>query len=251
MGQQRCHVLDEAWNVVSDYPEDALKNPHSGIYDVELGDLDGDGTLKLYLSYLGTVGVQSASLEGKRLWANRSIADALGIAIGGADAKGRRNLYCTNSSNSLVVLDAQGQRQGEIEVPERMLRSIVAADLRGDGQLLWCGMAAPKLGDNLAVGLSLHGGELWKYALPAGVHPQPIEPIIAGKLTREKPGQWILPGPDGSVHVVSADGKPVDKFNSGLKLQGLATVEVNAKPVLVMASDKGLEAWTVEPKNAK
>jgi hypothetical protein len=41
--QQRCHVLDDKWNVVAHYPEDAMQKPHSGISDVEIGDLNGDG----------------------------------------------------------------------------------------------------------------------------------------------------------------------------------------------------------------
>jgi outer membrane protein assembly factor BamB len=245
--QQRCHVFDEKWNVVANYPEDALKKTHSGIGDVQLGDLDGDGKLKMFVSYWGVVGVQAASLDGKRLWDNRSLSNVMSIAIGGPDEKGHRKLYCANIMGSLVVLDGQGQRQGEVKIPDRMLHRIVAADLRGDGQPLWCGMAAPALGDNLAVGLSLDGKELWNYPLPAGVWPQPIEPIILGKLTRSGPGQWILPGPDGSIHVVAADGKPWDKFNSGLALQGLATAEIGGQPVLVVSSANGLEAWKVEP----
>jgi hypothetical protein len=83
--------------------------------------------------------------------------------------------------------------------------------------------------------------------LPAGIPPRPIEPIIPSKLTRDGPGQWILPGADGSIHVLAADGKPWDKFNSGLTLQGLATVEIGGQPALVIASEKGLEAWRAEP----
>ncbi len=249
--QQRCHVLDENWKPVSDYPEDALRNPHSGISDVELGDLDGDGKLKMYVSYWGVVGVQAASLDGKRLWANRSLSNVMGLALGAPDEKGRRKLYCANGAGSLVVLDAQSERQGEVKIPERMFHWIVNADLRGDGQLQWCGMVSPTLGENSAMGLSLDGKELWNYPLPAGIQPQPIEPIIPGKLTRSGPGQWLLPGPDGSIHVVSADGQPWDKFNSGLTLQGLATVEIAGQPVLVVSSSNGLEAWKVEPTGAK
>jgi thiol-disulfide isomerase/thioredoxin len=245
--QQRCQVLDEKWNVVASYPEDALKKPHSGIGDVQLGDLDGDGKLKMFVSYWGVVGVQAVSLDGKRLWDNRSLSNVMSIAIGAPDDKGHRKLYCANIMGSLVVLDGQGQRQGEVKVPDRMLHWITGADLRGDGQPLWCALAAPKLGDNLAIGLSLDGKELWNYSLPAGVQPQPIEPIITGKLTRSGAGQWILPGPDGSIHIVSADGKPWDKFNSGLTLQGLATAEIAGQPVLVVSSGNGLEAWKVEP----
>ena len=122
---------------------------------------------------------------------------------------------------------------------------IVGADLRGDGHLEWCGMSAAKLGENLAVGFSLDGKELWNYALPAGV-PPPMDTDRPGKLSREGPGQWILPAPDGSIHVISADGKPLDKFNSGLTLQGLATAEIDGQPVLIISSADGLEAWKVE-----
>jgi thiol-disulfide isomerase/thioredoxin/outer membrane lipoprotein-sorting protein len=245
--QQRCHVLDANWKVVTSYPEDALKKPHSGIGDVQLGDLDGDGKLKMFVSYWGVVGVQGVSLEGKRLWGDRSLSNVMSMAIGTPDEKGRRKLYCANIMGSLVVLDSQGNRQGEVKIPDRMLHWIVSADLRGDGPLSWCAMAAPKLGDNLAIGLTVDGKELWNYSLPAGVQPQPIEPIITGRLTRSGAGQWILPGPDGSIHVLSADGKPWDKFNSGLTLQGLATVEIGGQLVLVVSSANGLEAWKVEP----
>jgi hypothetical protein len=254
--QQRCHVLDDNWNLVTSYPEDALKNPHSGIADVELGDLDGDGRLKLYVSYWGVVGVQAASLDGKRLWSNRILSNASSMAFTGPDSKRRCDLVCTNNTGPLVVLDAQGQRRGEIlvldaqsqrrgeiPVPNRVFFWIASADLRGNGQTLWCGRTDV---NNGAVGFSTKGEELWSYKLPHGVQQQPIEPIIAGKMTREGPGQWILPGPDGSIHFVSADGKPWDKFNYGVALCGLATVEIDGRPVLVVASPNGLEAWKVE-----
>ncbi len=246
ISQQRCHVLDDNWNVVASYPENALENPHSGMADVELGDLDGDGKLKIYIGYWGVVGVQAASLEGKRLWSNRSLAHVLGMAIGAADDKGRRNLYCTNSNGSVVVLDDQGQRQGDITIPKRMLHWIVTADLRNDKKPLWCGLAVQKIGEEVAVGFSLDGRELWHYALPPGAQTKPIEPIIVGRLSRDGPGQWILPGPDGSIHVLAADGTLVDKFNTGVALQGLATVEIDGQPVLITASEKALTAWKVE-----
>jgi thiol-disulfide isomerase/thioredoxin len=244
--QQRCHLLDENWNPILSFPEEALENPHSGIGDVQLGDLEGDGTPKLYVSYWGLVGVQAVTLEGKRIWSNRSISNVNRIAITDPDANGRRNLLCANSSGSLVALNAKGQREEEIAVPNRMIYWIVGGDLQGEGKLLWCGLSTQKLGENTALGFNLNGKELWSYALPVGVQPQPIEPIIAGKISRQGPGQWILPGPDGSINIISADGKPFDNFNYGATLQGLATVEIDGLPALIVASPNGLEAWKVE-----
>ena len=109
--QQRCHVLDENWNVVAHFPEDALKHPHSGIADVALGDLDGDGKLKMYVGYLGTVGVQAVPVppEGnRRLWSDRSMLNVGGMAIGRPIGRDAATCICTNNNGSLVVLDAEG-----------------------------------------------------------------------------------------------------------------------------------------------
>jgi len=133
-------------------------------------------------------------------------------------------------------------------VPNRIIGCIAAADLQGDGRLLWCGLSgsAVKMGETTALGFDLDGRELWNYPLPVGLQPQPIEPIISGKITSQGPGQWILPGPDGSINFVAAGGKPLDAFNYGAMLQGLATVSIDGQPVLIVASPNGLEAWKVE-----
>jgi len=247
VSQQRVHVFDSEWRPVMAYPEDALQNPHAGISDARLADLDGDGTLKLYVGYWGVVGVQAASLDGRRLWANRTdVASVSSLAVGGTGADGRRELLCTTERGIVAVLDASGRLRGDIAVPRRVLRFIHAADLLGDGRPLFCGLAAEQLGHDTAVGFSASGEELWSYTLPQGVHRPPIEPIIAGSLARDGAGQWLLPAADGSIHVISADGKPVDRFHYGAMLQGLATAEIDGRPALIVSSPDGLEAWRVE-----
>ena len=246
-GHQRLHLLDQDWKLLLHYPADALQNRHDGIADVECGDLDGDGTLRLYVSYWGMVGVQAVSLSGKRVAFNRDqvVNNAASMAIGPAE-KGHRNLICTNSSDSLVLLDSKLQRHGEIVVPQQMLQWIAAADPKGDGQLQWCALAAHKLGDNLALGINLKGETLWSYSLPEGLQPQPIERVVVGRATSDGPAQWLLPGPDGSIHILALDGKLIDRFNYGVALTGLAGVEIDGKPALVVSSANGVEAWRVE-----
>jgi thiol-disulfide isomerase/thioredoxin len=245
-GQQRLHLFDADWKLLASYPDDALTNRHKGISDVQLGDLDGEGKLKLYIGYWDVVGIQGVSLEGKRLWSNRSFASVLSMAVGSPDAQGQRNLVCTSSAGSLAVLDAKGQRQAEIKVPDRMLALIAAADLKGDGQLQWCSLAPRKLGDNTFIGLDSKGAELWSVTLAEGVPQQPIERIIPGRLIAGGPAQWLLPGCDGTIHVVSADGKPLDMFHYGATLGGLATAAWDGQTVLIVSSTNGLEAWRVE-----
>ena len=88
------------------------------------------------------------------------------------------------------------------------------------------------------------GDVLWSYPLPKGAPRRPIEPIppVILRPSPSGPGQWLLPGPDGSIHVLSADGKPIDQFNDGALLAGLATIEIDGQPVLIVATDKAVEA---------
>ncbi len=88
--EQRFHLFDEKFNHVLSYPADALENRHAGIGDVELGDLDGDGVLKGYLGFAGTVGVQCISLQGTRIWSCRNLFNVSRVLPGPADAQGRR-----------------------------------------------------------------------------------------------------------------------------------------------------------------
>ena len=245
--QQRLHLFDENWKLLLSFPEDALENPHKGIMDVQFGDLDGDGTPELNVGHWEHVGVKSVSLEGKLLWSHRSIGYVLRMAVTAPDAQRRRKLLCVNERGSLVMLDANGKRQGEITVVNRPLQSIVAEDLDGDGQLEFCGLTVRQLGLIEPIGLNLEGQELWSYTLPKGIHQRPIEPIVVGNFSDGGPARWLLSGADGSIHVIAADGAAVDRFNYGTALAGLATATQDGKPALLVATGENLEAWRIEP----
>ena len=62
----------------------------------------------------------------------------------------------------------------------------------------------------------------------------------------EKPCMEGNPGADGSIHILSGDGKPLDRFNYGAALHGLATTDIDGKPALIVASAEGVEALRVE-----
>lgn len=250
-GQQRVHVFDARWKKLFSYPPDALEKEsrHAGIGDCTLADLDGDGKPELYIGYLGMVGVQAVSLEGKRLFSNRPVANVYRLIAGDRDEEGHRSLFCGTAGDNLgtlVLLDEKLERRGEVMLPDCPLRWFTAADLTGSGKLQWCGLTIPRTGETVVAGLELVGKETWKYALPEGLQQRAIEPIIAGRVTAALPGQWLLPGVDGSIHVLAADGKPLDKFNYGALINGMATTTLDGKPVLIIASSGGLEALRVE-----
>ena len=83
--------------------------------------------------------------------------------------------------------------------------------------------------------------------MPGGVYrhqidyPQSIELPNIGST-------WLLPGPDGSIHFVSANGEFRDGFYVGKHLRGVGATLVDDEPVLVYATDDGVEAFTVREK---
>jgi hypothetical protein len=250
-GQQRLHVFDLEDKMSMSYPPDGLKNPHSGIADVELYDLDGDGAPEIYVGFWGVVGVHCVALDGKRLWGNNSVANVARIAAGPAERKtGRRELLCMNilteQNTSLYVLDAQGKGQKNLTVGKWSLRSFLGDELAGEGTWRWCALGFSEKGDYAAIGFDFEGQELWNYRLPNEPPTRPIEPIVAGRLSRNGSGEWFLPCPDGSIHILDAAGQPLDSFNHGAVLQGLATAEIGGKPALLIAAPGGVDAFTVE-----
>ena len=251
MGVQQVHLWDEDFKPLVSFPEGALEKPHDGIADVRLADLDGDGTLEMAVSYFGVVGVQGASLDGTRLWANKSVTQSLRLAVLGPDAEGQRSLLCMNNQggvlSTLAILDPQGNVKREFSLPNRSMAWLAAADLDGDGQPELCGLTPVEAGHVEAVGLNLEGEELWSYPLPRGVHEHQIEAVTAGKLLPAKSGQWILAAADGTIHILDAGGKLIDVFAYGKTLAGLTATEWDGKRVLVVSTTEGVDAWQVEP----
>ncbi len=241
--QQQLHIFDESWKRVLSFP--STEDKHDGIGDVQLVDLNGDGTLEVGVGFWGDVGVQCASLDGKRLWTNRTLQFVLRLATTDADA-GSRKLLAANSRGGLLPLDREGNAASEIFVPGRPLQSMSAADLDGDGTLEYAGLSIRTLGAYTVVGFNLDGKELWSYDLPHGVPEKPIEVISAARLLGNS-SQWIAAAADGSVHILDKEGKLVDRFNHGAMLSGVAGTRFASNVVLLIASDRGLEAYKLVP----
>lgn len=246
--QPQVFVFDEEFHQRLRYPPQAA----SPVMDAQLADLEGDGRIELLLGYWGVVGVQAATLSGERLWQNRSQENVYSVTPGAIDPQGRRDVWCTHSRGTLAHMDSVGEQLPELTVDGRFLRSLTAADLNGDGQPEFCGVSVAAAADQeTVVGLSPQAVEMWSYPLPAGIHDQPVEMITAGDLLGDGTRQWILAGADGSVHILAADGRLLDRFNTGGKLTGLAVSSQDGKPVLLLSNQLAVEAWQMTAVEVK
>jgi hypothetical protein len=113
-------------------------------------------------------------------------------------------------------LDHEGQKTQAITVGGRFLKHVTSADLDGDGQPDYCGVAAAAetndviVGFQVDAGFPLDGTELWQHPLAAGIHPTPIEMVTTSRRLPGDPAQWIVAGPDGAILVITADGQLAD-----------------------------------------
>ncbi len=254
-GQAQFFVFDENWKKVLAFPkpEDGAAE---GVWDVQIADLKGDGKPQLFVGYWGDVGVQGVALDGNRLWRDRSIQFVFRLATTEPDASGRRHLLATHNRGTIASFDADGKAEKEIAIPNRNVYYLVADDLDHSGNNSYCGLAGTASGENTALGIALDGRELWNYTLPPGVHGRPVEVITSGDIAGDGNRDWLLAGPDGSIHILAADGKPIDKFNTGSALGGMSATKIGDQRVLLLSKvfdkpdgdAKGtLEAWVVEP----
>jgi hypothetical protein len=252
IGVQQVHLFDADWKRLLSFPE---AGNHAGISDATLADLDGDGKLEMQVGYLTAVGVHCVALDGERVWRNRDAENQPRLGVTGPDRDGRRRLLA--AQGVVLPIDSAGRAQSPITLSDTFVRLIFTADLDGDEVLEWCAIAqkspAPgKPAADVALGLTPDGTELWTYPLPAGAHHHPaLEMVAAGNLLGGQVGQWVIAGADGSIHILSIDGEPIDRFDYGAAVSGMAIAKIKGRPALVIATDDSVEAWRFKARQEK
>ena len=245
-------VFDASWKPILVFPPNARENPHPGIGDVRFADLDEDGNLELVVGYWNVVGVQYVSLEGKRIWSNRSLTDALRILVFKDEKEARTEIWAMDTrggvGGAVARLDKEGRRVGQIAFADRVVVWLYGADLDPDGCTDVCLLTFDSRGTLAAVGVDADGEILWEYQVPMGLHLRPVEPLTHGPITPEPPAEWVVAAADGSLHWLSKDGSLVDSFAYGKEICGLAVLSGPECPVLLVSTPDGVEAWQIRQR---
>lgn len=248
-GVQQLLLFDADWKRLFAFPTEGT---HPGITDVQFADLDGDGRPEINVGFWGPAGVQSVSLDGQRCWQNKSCENVLRLATMVQSGATGNELLATTALGNVVPIDAAGKEAKPLGGGKRFVQLVFTADLNGDGESEICAIGPSKTGEqlqpgqNAALGLSAAGEILWQYDLPEGLPANgALEFVTSGNLVSDV-GQWVIAGADGSIHILSADGTLIDRFNSGVALSGLAVADLSGQPALILASPEGVEARIFE-----
>ena len=262
-GGQQVFVFNEAWKLHAAYP--AWESPaHAGIRTAQLVDLNDDGAPEIVVGYYGTVGVQAASLDGHRLWRERSFDTVLDVVPDAPPPEGSRGLVCVNGHGRLVPVTMEGRGaearpiEGAGQGPGEDRRkpdwsaspavaSLFAGPVAPNGGWAFLGLASPSMGKNIAVGLGPLPDQFWELDLPDGVHRDgPIEPVAWADLLGTPRRQWLIAAPDGSVTVAWADGRVVDRYRHGAPLVGIGGYRDGNEGFIVIATRDSLESYRVD-----
>jgi outer membrane lipoprotein-sorting protein len=241
---RHCHVFDSQWRRLLKYP--AAAKSHLGIQDVLLTDLDADGARELYVCFAAGGGVERVDLNGKQVWSISQLNSALSLTA--VDTDRGRQLLVTTAEGNLIPIDATGGLGQSFSVGSRAIHHLFAGATRAAAATWYCGLTYNVNGNLIVVGLDDRLNERWNYPLPPGSFDSQVRVVDTAQLISGRDWQWLLAGPDGSIHIVSPDGTFHDHFNCGNALRGLAGFRVADAHVLVVATEKALTAWRVKNK---
>jgi outer membrane lipoprotein-sorting protein len=238
VGWQQVYLFDAAWKNILSFPDER----HAGIADVLLADLTASGKPLMHIGYWGGLGIQGGTVDGRRLWSNRSLDHVVQITQGLPDEEGKPTLWCTGTTGMITQLSAKGRPLGELSVAGYALMHV---SRHPDGKSC-CGIAIRQLGQYNAVGFTSDGKLLWEYPLPPGEYAYQIPRIQSLELPGGGPG-WLVTAANGTLHWLDTEGKLQERFDYGQLITGAAVRNGKNGMLLYVSTPEDLTAWSLQP----
>jgi hypothetical protein len=242
-------VFDADWKLVRTIPA-------AGQSPLALTDLavlnSADAEPLVLAANVGEIGLTAYRLDGSIAWRNGKFANVTSVAVTPVAAGEEPAILLTGPEANLLRVDNSGKSATPTTLASGPAGMLVAGRFPGDSPGRGSLLAITATSDQTlqAVGLSADLAEVWRQPLPPGVHVRPIQPITSSRVLRAggpspDTGEWWLAGPDGSIHVVSADGKFRDHFDYGASLTGIAATQIDGRAVLLVATEQEVAAWEI------
>jgi hypothetical protein len=238
-------VFDEQGKLRLRYPQP--DQAPLGVADLAVADLDGDNHAEIVAAAMGGAGIVAITAQGEVRWRNNKIPAVLSLAVSTPDDGGSLAIFAAGDEKGAIArLNRFGNEETPATVANWSIVRIFGSSLSGNQQANLLALGTNLKNEPFAVGLTQELTEKWNYPLPPGVHQNPIEPIVASHMLPGYRGEWWIAGPDGSVHLITANGQLFDSFFTGSPLTGIAAVKIDDKPVLLLSNNEGVTAWQIE-----
>ncbi|MFO7906312.1 MAG: hypothetical protein R6U98_26880 [Pirellulaceae bacterium] len=239
----QVHVFDGQWKRVLSYP---ARTEDAEVEDAMLSDLDGDGQLELQVGFWKTAGVHCVSLSGGKLWENQETTHVLSL-MKATPVNGHSALWVSSASGHVTQLDRHGRGTSLDQHTGQLTHQLFRAPSAEDSSVPYCAISYGLEGRRLALGLGPEGDSKWRYSLPAGAFAAQVRFVTSARLLDENTSHWLIAGANGSLHIISQDGRMTDHFQVGQNIAGLAGGRHDSAGILVVSHQDGLQAWQVFP----
>jgi hypothetical protein len=238
-------VFDEAWQLTLQYPPEGNAPLH--IVDLALADVgEADGTPEVLVASAGDVGVVAVALTGEVRWRNRTFPNAFSVVASPPDELGSWRILVAGEQGFVLPLNRFGHEEPPITVTNWPILRLFGGQFSGATKAPMLGLTNNPARELFVVGLTGRLESSWNYPLPAGVHQRPIDPVVSSHVLAGYAGEWWLAGPDGSIHLITEDGRLFDSFHFGAALSGIAVTKLDEQPVLWVATDNALTAQEIK-----
>lgn len=255
--QPKLYIFDDQWRVTATYPDGPVpaNEDNPAVADIQVADLDGDGQSDILAGYNGIHGVVMLSPDGRRRWTNRKVFEVSRLAVASWGGK-EPAIFVASFAAETAVLDGHGEERGRWPPESGPLSMLAAAGTSAAAasgssptpSLLGVVLANPN--QFVVLGLAADGRPAWQYPLPPGIHNTQIQAVQWGRVVGDVE-HWIVAAPDGSIHMMTADGTALDRFSLGAIPTGIAAATVDGQPALVVATKDGtVEAFRLEAAEA-
>jgi outer membrane lipoprotein-sorting protein len=255
----KLYIFDDNWKLTTTYPEGQIPanedNPAVG--DIQVADSDGDGTDEIFVGYRGIHGVHLVARDGRRRWTNRAVFEVSRLAVAPGE-DGQTAMLVSSPEGLTAVIDSHGKERGRWPEGSGPFVFVAISPPLGETSASEAGVNARAflgirfVGQNqfAAVALAPTGQPIAQFVLPPGVPNTQIEAVTWGKVVGDK-AHWTVAAPDGSIHFLATDGKPIDSFALGALPTGIAATTIDGNSALVVATkDGGIEALSFERTEA-
>jgi len=238
-------LFDGNWKLLLAYPP-ADQAPLQ-IVDLAFVDLgDADGTPEIVTASVNEVGVVATTLKGDVVWRNRAFPNAVSLATTRPDEFGSWGLLVAGERGDILPVNRFGNEETPLKAGNWPIGQLVSGRASDANQPNLLAISASTKLEPFAVGLNDRLEARWNYPLPPGVHRKPIDRITWSQLFPKYPGEWWLAGPDGSIHLITADGAFFDSFFYGAPLTGLVATTLNQTPTVLISTDNSLSAFELK-----
>jgi hypothetical protein len=223
----------------------------SGIDDVWVSDLDGDGSDKVIVGYNGNTGLHVLDSKGQLLWKSTAIGNVWHVCAGNVWGERDPQVVTTSAAGKIHVFGSDGKKRKDLDAGcyASMVRVGKLSEKDKAATILVVGAALDEGANQKTIlaALSGDGAKKWSVELPAGTSPHVDSAYVA-------PGKsWLAVGMrGGQVHVV---GIEKGEIIASVSDQGMspevvwATSKDAGVPLLLVATGSKLNAFRVaKPK---